>query len=253
MKRILICEGKTDAILFGYFLSKTRELQYTSNHKSIILPVTSTNQTLSWYKKNGSSEPDFAIWSVGGFDNMQNAVKEIVQRNKLEHNPAYRFRKILIIVDMDDIGVQPRIESYRSWLNQAGLLLNEKQAIKIGEWYNFRYHLRTTKADIENLQSSLFVIPENTDGCLETFLLDSLKCDNEECNQIVTKVRSLIKNLANISFLKRRRFMEKAALGSTLSIIFPDWVFSEIDSKLQSIEWEKLSNSNNLKNVLDSF
>jgi len=253
MKRIIICEGKTDAILIGYFLSNTRSLNYTPEGSSIGLPIKEPDQSLTWYKDMNMPVNEFGVWSVGGIDRVGPAIENIVKRNTLERKDHLRLKRILVIVDMDDVGLQSRIATYKEWLNKAGLSRAQSQNLQDSSWDCCQYTIHATPSKTETIELRLFVIPEHSNGCIETYLLNSLNGEGGEHQVIVKAAREFIQGLGNISFIRPRRFKDKACLGSTLSVIFPDWVFSKIDKKLKSVNWCDFQGTDGLRAILDNL
>jgi len=83
-------------------------------------------------------------------------------------------------------------------------------------------------------------LPSDSQGALETFLLDCLAKRGGEDNKIVTEAENYISSIKEVSYLNKKRFPQKAALGSVLSALSPDWVFTNIDEKLKLVEWENI-------------
>jgi hypothetical protein len=250
MKRIIICEGKTDAILIGYFLAQTCGLVYALKG-GLHLQIDKTDQLITWFKNQIESAPDIAIFSAGGFDRVGNAIRKIVDRNKFERDDMLRFRRLLVVVDVDDAGIQSRIDQYKTWLDDAGLSLHGEITQQPTAWHSWQYPINSvTPKKIETIESTLFVVPEDSNGSLETYLLNSLLDESDEQQKVVTAARDFIRGLGDISFIKPRRFKEKACLGSTLSVFSPDWVFTQIDEKLKSVTWDKFQGTGGLRRIL---
>jgi hypothetical protein len=55
MKEIILCEGKTDAILLSYFLIRKFGWKYIKE-QVVRLPVNNENEVLNWYR---NSKPVF--------------------------------------------------------------------------------------------------------------------------------------------------------------------------------------------------
>lgn len=55
MKSLILCEGKTDAILLSYYLQRTCGWQYRKQPKELQFSFDSQKgETGNWYYKNGS-------------------------------------------------------------------------------------------------------------------------------------------------------------------------------------------------------
>ena len=82
MKRIILCEGKTDAILISYFLKKFGWIHVT--RLVIGLPFDGTNEVLNWYKHQEKPGQELAIWGVGGIDQIPVKLRHIIERTRNE-------------------------------------------------------------------------------------------------------------------------------------------------------------------------
>ncbi|MBW1649595.1 MAG: hypothetical protein JRJ44_02735 [Deltaproteobacteria bacterium] len=58
---IIICEGRTDAILISYFLNKKYGVRFTQNDPPVKLPVKDKNQIINWYSTKKDSKPAIAM------------------------------------------------------------------------------------------------------------------------------------------------------------------------------------------------
>ena len=102
MKKIILCEGKTDAILISYFLEKF-EWQFSKKVMQINLPVDKDNEVFSWYRHPDKPDQELAIWGVGGYSNIQLKLKYITEsiQSQPEKQFQNRFNKIVLFVDND--------------------------------------------------------------------------------------------------------------------------------------------------------
>jgi len=65
MKKIILCEGKTDAILLSYFLIRRFGWEYIKG-QIVGLPINKENEVLNWYRNSKYPDQELAIWGVGG-------------------------------------------------------------------------------------------------------------------------------------------------------------------------------------------
>jgi hypothetical protein len=248
---MIICEGKTDAILIGYFLSRIRNLVFMRKGP-IVMPIAEREQNLAWFKSSGEGTSEYyAIFSVGGFDRVGPAIVDVAKRNSAEREDQLRVRRLLVMVDMDDENVQSRGEQYQRWLQDAHLSIHGGRAFQVGVWQSYNYNIGTTPPKVETIESALFVIPEASNGSLETYLLDSLRGEGGENQAVVDAARLFILRLDGTSFITPRRFKEKACLGSSLSVMYPDWVFSQMDQRLRTVDWDRFRGTGGLREVLE--
>lgn len=67
MNKLILCEGKTDAILLSYYLGKTAGWKFDrKGPKGLNFQRSNSNESLSWYKKG---DDYLLICGVGGKDN----------------------------------------------------------------------------------------------------------------------------------------------------------------------------------------
>ncbi len=237
---MILCEGKTDAILLSYLLIKNFEWEYIKTSKELPhFEIVKNNEEFNWYQHSNGSK--CAIWGVGGFDNLIYKFKEVIERNIKDPNNI--FGKIVSMFDCDKIvdeGLDVK-DKLKEWLDSANVnLIGE---CKDDDWFNVKY--LTLDSDPKELQSKILPIiipPEKKEGNLEIFLLESLEKQGGEEEIIVSNAEEFIKTLTDksITYLNSRRLPPKAQLGSVLSVFSPDWVFSELDRRLTLVDWSEL-------------
>ena len=53
MNKLILCEGKTDAILLSYYLGKTAGWKFVKKGPSgLAIQQTNDNESINWYKKD---------------------------------------------------------------------------------------------------------------------------------------------------------------------------------------------------------
>lgn len=228
MNSIILCEGKTDAILTSYYLDRVYGWKYLSKNKPVGIKIRDKqSEELNWYQLENKK---LCIWGVGGVDNFEYAINHIINLNRLA-NEEQLFNKIIIITDRDDEENNDYIISkYINLLKNSGieakLQLNEMQQ-------------STYENDIEDtidIEIGLVVLPVETKGAIETFLLEVLS-ENKDEKYIVENVREFIKSIKSNKYLQKRRERVKAELGVTFALISPDKVFTTLHNLLCEIPW----------------
>ena len=97
MNKLILCEGKTDAILLSYYLGKIAGWKFVKKGPSgLAIQQPNDNESISWYKKN---DDYLLICGVGGKDNFGNFFNERIRIPQITTNA---FEKIAIITDRDD-------------------------------------------------------------------------------------------------------------------------------------------------------
>lgn len=230
MKSILLCEGKSDAILVSYYLNNVKGWRFNrkKDKRKVDLPTRNEEtEAVGWYVMN---EDILAIWSVGGKDNFQYAIQQVLKFNRFA-DIGEEFRKIIILIDRDqseeDANVIGKLSAY---LEEADLINNE--------WTDKEY---STKTDGETIIVKLLpiIIPFNKSGALETFLLDAICEMGEEESHIVEKSKEYIAGFELRKYLNTQRLKVKGEMAVALATLFPQKTYTPMDDMLRSIKWEE--------------
>ncbi|MEB3120541.1 MAG: DUF3226 domain-containing protein [Snowella sp.] len=195
MKKIILCEGKTDAILISYFLEKFN-WQHLKSKKEIPIKITydEKNELLNWYKNSNKADQELAIWGVGGYDNIQPKLKNVVEIIQSQRNPKDRFNKIVFFVDNDTGDSKKHIFDIEKWIEKSKIyLLN---SIQLQEWSSAEVELlgNQQKYPIELLS---IILPSEGKGNLEVFLLDALKENSENDRFLVEEAEKFVNKFIN--------------------------------------------------------
>lgn len=246
---IIVCEGKTDAILISHFLIKT--CNYNPIEKVPFgIKVNRENEKIYWYIKNENHK--LAIWAAGGYDKIKEVLKDIVERNESESEPEKRFGRIALYFDRDNRTQKKTLTDIANWLKYSKITITSK--VKIDDLTKCSMELKKSPKEDFQLLMLAVVLPPDGQGSLETFLLNSLHDSGSNEKEVVDKSRIFIKGIPNEPYLMKKRLREKATLGSVLSVFSPDCVFSIVDKRLRSIEWVEIENVNNaFKSMKDFF
>jgi hypothetical protein len=250
MKRIILCEGKTDAILISYFLIRRFHWIYTKD-EIIGLPADNDNETLNWYYHPERPGSQLAIWGGGGIDDIPIKLSQVVDRTKNERTEENRFDRIVIFFDRADLDNAQCVDRVREWSNNANLTINND--LGIGQWSNATIDIKSTPPQEHQVEVLPIVLPPDGNGELETFLLNSLSASSDADELLVERARVFIDDIPDEPYLSHRRYRPKACLGSVLSVISPDWVFSRLDERLLLIEWETLEQVANIYGMLEEL
>lgn len=237
MKRAVICEGKTDAVLIGYFLSRTFGWRYIKP-VPVQLPADRKNEELNWFEHPDRRGQEAVVWGAGGIDLIPEKLRHIVTRTRAERNPEYRFERIVLFFDRDQRDDAQCATLASEWIAQSGMIL--QNALALNRWGNGRTQLEKTPAEDHTMSLVAVVLPPENRGALETFLMDCLGNHSEVDRRVVEGANQLVTMLPREPYLTKRRYRPKAALGSVLSVLSPEWVFGELDQRLLAVEWERI-------------
>lgn len=231
MYKIIICEGKTDAILVAYYLEKVANWTYTTKTKKLPVLTLRLNDELNWYT-DGSEH--LAIWSVGGNSNFLKANNFIGTYNSAADIDNI-FSKIIILTDRDDSTIEIIVNNLFQIVPGTSTETPQNNTLHT-------FNMQNQFGQSISFEVGFIVIPFDVPGAIETFLLNSLSSESEELKKIITIVENLIDNIIEApSYLPKTRDKLKAKLGVTLAIISPEKVFSDLHSVLRGIEWEQFS------------
>ena len=251
MKRIILCEGKTDVILISYFLIKRFGWLYTD--KQVIgLPVDRDNETLKWYHHPEKRDEELAIWGVGGIDNLPAKLGNVIKRTQNERVPKNRFERIVLFFDRDRRNEEECADLIKEWATGCKLKLTD--TLQLGKWADATTDL-LGKTSPESYQLSILaiVLPPDGRGNLETFLIDALKKHSDVDKHLSEEASAFIGNLPDEPYFSRQRLRSKACLGAILSVMSPDWVFSKLDDRLVQVQWEDITSVLNAYQKLDEL
>ena len=237
MKRAIICEGKTDAILISYFLIKRFGWAYI---KELVLdlPVDKRNEELNWYRHPDKPDQELVIWGAGGISEIPVKLGHVVERTRIERPPSNnRFERIVLFFDHNDRNRDECEDLVKKWTTECnGLeILGE---LGLGKWTEARIELDESKAPIHELLILPIALPPNSKGNLEIFLMDSIRDKSGHDKQLVDGARNFIDDLPAEPYLRKMRYRQKACLGSVLSVMSSDGAFTGLNNRLKQIQWE---------------
>jgi hypothetical protein len=242
MKKIILCEGKTDAILLSYFLIKSFGWEYIIKPYDRLpeLPVDENKEVFHWYQHSDKPNQELAIWGVGGISKIPSKLNEVVNRTSREgSSSANRFRRIVLFFDHDDRTTEACLNLAKKWIRECNRIITHTE-IELDKWLSAKLELNKTPKEEYEIQILPIVLPMNEKGDLEVFLADSLRERSEDDKLLVDEAHCFISRIPDKPYLTKRRYRSKACLGSILSVISPDWEFSDRKIRLTQIEWEKI-------------
>ena len=251
MQRIILCEGKTDAILASYMLGKLHRWTFNNSltqSRKAHLPVEHDNETLNWYSRG---QENLVIWGVGGYTELGAKIKKIGERTQAEADPNLRFSRIVVIMDHNSRTDQACASDAEAWFVKAGFVLD--RPLQLSKWLHAKVTLDRKPPADHRVRILVLAVPPDSPGALETFLLQALRGSSEEDRHIVDQAEAFIGRIPDKPYLLKRRLRSKASLGSVLSVMSPDWVFSRLDERIQRVKWEELVQVHRFWQLLDEL
>lgn len=233
MISLLICEGTSDAILYGYYLIKKFDWKFVekNNRPKFLTNINlKENQSYDIYKKDGRF---LVIVSAGGVSRYKEIWNNFKFFNSLQ-SESQRINKIVMIRDRDVCSDEEVLKYFQDIIKEKEVILNEINKYSIVNDFD------------ESVAISIIplVIPDDKAGALETAILDSLSSSEvykiivKESNMFVVGTKEKVKNLDR-EILKENRMLLKATLSSFFSIISPMRIFEKIDKILLDYKWHE--------------
>lgn len=230
MMRIILCEGETDAILLGYYLSNMAGWKFNKKPKALKFQFSLQDNKCFFPYQNDKGEELF-ICGVGGKDSFKKFFETYLY-DVIWLSPGQETEfKLAIVTDRDDGGIQ---EIENSILEQIKII----DELENNAWkQNIFKNSFGEQAIIDTL---LIAIPKDKEGALENLLMDALSEDKYDANVVEICKQFVVDKHDEISkYVSTERLKIKAQLGVTLSIMNPDKAFHMFVEHINSIQWEK--------------
>jgi hypothetical protein len=242
MKRVILCEGKTDAILIGYFLIKRFGWIYIKNPEKAdlpVLPFDRDNEVLNWYRHPAKPNQELAIWGAGGINEIPAKLWHVIHRTKIETTSVNRFTHVVVFFDRNNRSATECRSLAKKWVSHSELEIIGD--MHLGQWSKARIDLlHKTPREYHELSILSIALPPDSEGNLEIFLTNGIRNQSEHDQQLVNEAWKFIDSIPNKPYLSKTRYRHKARLGAILSVMSPDWVFSKYDRRLTQIKWEEI-------------
>ena len=229
MNSLILCEGKSDAIIISYYLQRKCGFVRCekSPYESLDFKKLQDNQYVSWYK---AGKDFLMIFAVGGKDNFKYVLDKYILEIIKEYPRNESFQKIAIIGDNDN--AKNVIEEQKEWFQ--GIIKNifENQWAK-NSFIN-SFGVKT------NVQILSLLIPPDKHGALENVLLDAIS-EDENDKIIVEKSKGFVERIRNDAqkYILNDRLALKAKLSTVFAVMSPEKTFHLLDEIMQSVKWEK--------------
>jgi len=247
MKSIILCEGKTDFILYSYYLSKVcgwesldkkenrsqkDKIHYRLSNMKI---DNSDTQGFAWYFRG---EDLLCIYAVGSKDSFADGLEQIADINI--KTSEEKFGKVAVISDRDDSHAENEIiKSVKASLSKSSIRFRH---ILHNTWNESEEYEET--GDVYHLALLPLIIPFNESGTIEIFMLNCRKEISEGENALIESIYRFIDEIAENDYVKRnylseRGLIPKSKFSTYFSIISPNRTFDAGNKILESIPWEK--------------
>jgi len=239
MNKLILCEGKTDALLLGYYLGKVAGWERCKNApKELDIKSDDNRRSVQWYQKK---EDYLLICSVGGNTLFKKFFEEEINERLLLVKPT--FDKIAIVTDRDNKEIETIEASVNSDLESVGALVKNRK------WVNCSYKDAYCKK--KSLLVLLLVVPTEHQGALEKVMLDAI-AENKYDGNIVDQTRMFAKQMRNDAskYIFKDSLELKAHLRLTWAIKNPENFAKTFDEEIGNFPWE---NSITLRNCFSKL
>lgn len=239
MNTIILCEGKTDAVLLGYYIDKLCGFAHTKEriNKQITIAMRQSNEFFEWHTRGKDC---LAIWGVGGKNCFNSAIEEFYNVLK-KSSDTLTYQQFIIVCDRDsEEDDQTIITEYSKCFTQSNFPI-ANNVLQKAEYIN-SFEQR------KFINTLALVIPQDKLGALETALLDSIREDDYDKN-IVEKSEQFVMDTRLVAgkYISSERLELKAKLSAVFAIMSPEKVFSFIDDLLKTtVKWEEKKYLNDL-------
>lgn len=228
MRTLILCEGKTDAVLLSYLLGKEAGWKYTREKNLWMIDEDDRrDESANWYKRG---KDYILICGVGGKTNFGNYFLNNLYQPILQE--AHKIDRLVYVIDKDNDCIEDLKNKIEADLQP---ICNN---IIIGEWAENVFidpFGMSKKIDILAL-----IVPENQEGALENVLLDAIS-EREYDKNLVDKSILFVEEIKDEAreYIINSRLELKAKLSVVFAIRSPQKVFSLIDELIKSVDWEK--------------
>jgi len=230
MKSVILCEGGTDLALIQYFMEDVNNWSYKDTHIEMKKEIKSQRN----FSKNSHS---LSIAETGGCSKLCPCFEKFIMRNKRSSISDEIIDKFVIISDRDEIGtVDEFLDKIRNIFSEYSVqVINE---IVEGQW--IRCNMQNSAEENVSFEILLLLIPFETTGALETFLLDAIAENDEYDKNIIDKGKAFVNDAdPEARYLNKRRYKTKAEFDVYFSIRTAVDQFGERQNILKSVRWEE--------------
>jgi len=230
MKSVILCEGGTDLTLIQYFMEVANGWVYNKDDNAGIKVGKSRKAFLH-------DEDYLLIAQTGGCTKLCPCLNKLITLIKRAGNTAELIDKIVIISDRDEF------DSAVNFIDDINNLLGAYQVEVLNQMQENQWVKCNIENDVKEVVSfeiMLLLIPFETTGALETFLLEAVaKSDDYDKNLIVKGTQFVDTIDPEKKYLTKRRHKTKAKFDIYFSIRTPVEQFSERQNILRNINWEE--------------
>ena len=227
MKSVIICEGSTDYVLLQYFMQRVNDWSDYRNPQQ----MTGFKRVRELKK----AEDSLIIGESGGSSRILQCMDNILEINNISAM-GEEYHKILIITDRDDLDTEEKfLQGIQDILNARNI--EYSNISEANEWIDIKQE--NGFGQEINIRILPLVIPFDTTGALETFLLEAIAEQDEYDKEIINKGGVFVDSIdPEQRYLKKRRYATKAKFDVYFSVRTPIDQFIERRNILKDVRWE---------------
>lgn len=229
MKNIILCEGATDGVLLQYFMREVHHWEDASKPEKLFAGRT------DWVRRLRKGSDQLDIVSCKGSSKLLPCMAYFLDINKsYDKNQAYS--KLVLITDRDECGTESKFEeNAREILTQNGIEITNSLAHN--EWISCSYESANGRR--RNIELLLLVIPFESNGAMETFLLNSISKKDSYDASIIHKGNQFVENAdPEKKYLNKTRYVTKAKFDAYFSVRTAASQFVQRQDILRGVKWE---------------
>ena len=227
MKSVIICEGSTDYVLLQYFMQRVNEWSDYRNPQQ----MTGFKRVRELKK----AEDSLIIGESGGSSRILQCMDNILEINNISAM-GEEYHKIVIITDRDDLDTEEKfLQGIQDIFNARNI--EYSNISEANEWIDIKQE--NGFGQEINIRILPLVIPFDTTGALETFLLEAIAEQDEYDKEIINKGGMFVDSIdPEQRYLKKRRYATKAKFDVYFSVRTPIDQFIERRNILKDVRWE---------------
>lgn len=194
-------------------------------------PFVFAGNSILWYENEQKEYR--GIWQVRGCDNFAKAIFRIFDRETREH----LIDSVVVLTDYDDESAAgDRLRGIKSAIGSALGKRLLAESLTANQWSMVEFN--SDFANAVKVQVAYLLVPMDSFGTLETFIVDEIAKQSREQESVVEQSRTFIDEFKSECYLQKTREKIKAKLGVVISVIYPDRAFGTLDSLVKAVPWE---------------
>lgn len=115
-------------------------------------------------------------------------------------------------------------------------------------WHNIEFI--DSFSERRTIRYCYLLVPLDSQGALETFMLNALSENSNEKKEAIRQVRDFVNNFKSNVYLRKRREKVKAELRISISVFDPRKTFYTMRELIESIDWMEFDQTDKQYGIL---